>query len=144
MGSSPFVGITGGTSDKTHGSRWRVHDNGGGHSPTVHYLFVSFLLCSSVGVFYIFYLFNNPNLNYNNSLGCQEDNDGSWAIGAFYGDSPFSLKPIEDVSSQLNRLPSYASSLFRDLHCSQKLMILFIFFGIKLCYGLLSEIITLF
>ncbi|KAL7589265.1 hypothetical protein Lser_V15G36451 [Lactuca serriola] len=98
MGSSPFVGITGGTSDKTHGSRWRVHDNGGGHSPTVHYLFVSFLLCSSVGVFYIFYLFSNPNLNYNNSLGCQEDNDGSWAIGAFYGDSPFSLKPIEDMN----------------------------------------------
>lgn len=33
------------------------------------------------------------------SLGCQEDNEGSWSIGVFYGDSPFSLKPIESVSS---------------------------------------------
>ncbi|KAI3816179.1 hypothetical protein L1987_15870 [Smallanthus sonchifolius] len=83
---------TGGASDKTHGLRWRVHDNGG-----VHWLFVSFLFCSSVGVFYIFYLFSNPNLNYENSIGCQEDNEGSWGIGVFYGDSPFSLKPIEDL-----------------------------------------------
>ncbi|KAI7730048.1 hypothetical protein M8C21_019999 [Ambrosia artemisiifolia] len=78
------------TSDKTHGSRWRVHP-----------LFVSFLLCISFGVFYTFYLFgNNPNLGYygSNSLGCQEDNDGSWGIGVFYGDSPFSLKPIEDMN----------------------------------------------
>ncbi|AED90753.1 Glucosamine inositolphosphorylceramide transferase 1 [Arabidopsis thaliana] len=29
------------------------------------------------------------------SLGCREDNEGSWSIGVFYGDSPFSLKPIE-------------------------------------------------
>ncbi|KAE8713876.1 Glycosyltransferase family protein 64 protein C5 [Hibiscus syriacus] len=28
-------------------------------------------------------------------LGCQEDNEGSWAIGVFIGQSPFSLKPIE-------------------------------------------------
>ncbi|GLT66757.1 hypothetical protein SLA2020_391060 [Shorea laevis] len=31
-------------------------------------------------------------------LGCQEDNEGSWAIGVYYGDSPFSLKPIETVN----------------------------------------------
>lgn len=30
------------------------------------------------------------------TLGCQEDGEGSWSIGVFYGDSPFSLKPIED------------------------------------------------
>ena len=30
--------------------------------------------------------------------GCREDNEGSWSIGVFYGDSPFSLKPIEAVS----------------------------------------------
>lgn len=30
-------------------------------------------------------------------LGCQEDNEGSWSVGVFYGDSPFSLKPIETV-----------------------------------------------
>ncbi|KAL1201451.1 Glucosamine inositolphosphorylceramide transferase 1 [Cardamine amara subsp. amara] len=32
------------------------------------------------------------------SLGCREDNEGSWSIGVFYGDSPFSLKPIEAVN----------------------------------------------
>lgn len=32
------------------------------------------------------------------SLGCIEYNEGSWSIGVFYGDSPFSLKPIETVS----------------------------------------------
>ncbi|KAK9064043.1 hypothetical protein SSX86_017915 [Deinandra increscens subsp. villosa] len=98
MGWIPTAGNTGRTSDKTHGFRWRVHDNGGGGS-SMHPLFVSFLLCSCFGVFYIFYLFSNPNLNYyNNSLGCQEDNEGSWGIGVFYGDSPFSLKPIEAMN----------------------------------------------
>ncbi|XVF75666.1 hypothetical protein PTKIN_Ptkin13bG0205200 [Pterospermum kingtungense] len=28
-------------------------------------------------------------------LGCQEDSEGSWSIGVFFGHSPFSLKPIE-------------------------------------------------
>ncbi|XP_021890552.1 LOW QUALITY PROTEIN: glycosyltransferase family protein 64 protein C5, partial [Carica papaya] len=32
------------------------------------------------------------------SLGCREDNEGSWSIGVFYGDSPFSLKPIETMN----------------------------------------------
>lgn len=31
-------------------------------------------------------------------LGCQQDNEGSWAIGVYYGDSPFSLKPIETLN----------------------------------------------
>ncbi|KVI05051.1 glycosyltransferase family protein 64 protein C5-like isoform X1 [Cynara cardunculus var. scolymus] len=110
MGSSPIVGSNGGSTDKTHGFRnrwWRVNDIGGGASSTVHCLFVSFLLCSSVGVFYIFYLFNNPNLDYNNSLGCQEDNEGSWGIGVFYGDSPFSLKPIEDMNIWDNKTAAW-------------------------------------
>lgn len=32
------------------------------------------------------------------SFGCQEDSEGSWSIGIFFGNSPFSLKPIETVS----------------------------------------------
>ncbi|KAJ4869005.1 Glycosyltransferase family protein 64 protein C5 [Raphanus sativus] len=32
------------------------------------------------------------------SLGCREDNEGSWSIGVYYGDSPFTLKPIETVN----------------------------------------------
>lgn len=33
-------------------------------------------------------------------LGCRVDAEGSWSIGIFYGDSPLSLKPIEDVSPE--------------------------------------------
>ncbi|RWW78726.1 hypothetical protein BHE74_00013043 [Ensete ventricosum] len=29
--------------------------------------------------------------------GCRPDGEGSWSIGLFYGDSPFSLKPIEFI-----------------------------------------------
>ncbi|MQL92100.1 hypothetical protein Taro_024715 [Colocasia esculenta] len=29
------------------------------------------------------------------SWGCRPDGEGSWSIGVFYGESPFSLKPIE-------------------------------------------------
>lgn len=36
------------------------------------------------------------------------DNEGSWSIGVFYGDSPFALKPIESVSSS-NSLFMYIS-----------------------------------
>ncbi|CAH8324383.1 unnamed protein product [Eruca vesicaria subsp. sativa] len=32
------------------------------------------------------------------SLGCREDNEGSWSIGVYYGDSPFTLKPIETMN----------------------------------------------
>ncbi|KAI7753161.1 hypothetical protein M8C21_010961 [Ambrosia artemisiifolia] len=79
----------GGASAKT---RWRVHDNGGG-----------LLGVHLVGILYMFYLFgnnnnNNYNLDYGNWIGCQEDNEGSWGIGVFYGDDPFSLKPIEDLN----------------------------------------------
>ncbi|KAE8721549.1 Glycosyltransferase family protein 64 protein C5 [Hibiscus syriacus] len=35
-------------------------------------------------------------------LGCQEDNEGSWAIGVFIGQSPFSLKPIETAEIWIN------------------------------------------
>ncbi|GAV77800.1 Glyco_transf_64 domain-containing protein [Cephalotus follicularis] len=32
------------------------------------------------------------------SLGCQEDNEGSWSIGVLSGHSPFSVKPIEHMN----------------------------------------------
>ncbi|PWA96354.1 glycosyl hydrolase, five-bladed beta-propellor domain-containing protein [Artemisia annua] len=38
-----------------------------------------------------------------NSMGCQEDNEGSWGIGVYFGNSPFSLKPIEDMNIWDNR-----------------------------------------
>ena len=70
--------------------------------------FMFFLGClvlyGSIGMLYGWLMFSKPYLRSTNvgvglnSVGCQEDNEGSWSIGVFYGDSPFSLKPIESVS----------------------------------------------
>ncbi|KAJ6323073.1 hypothetical protein OIU77_012828 [Salix suchowensis] len=72
------------------------------------YGFMFFLGClvlyGSIGVFYGWLMFSKPYLRSTNvgfglnSLGCQEDNEGSWSIGVYYGDSPFSLKPIESMN----------------------------------------------
>ncbi|KAL9388450.1 hypothetical protein Peur_017055 [Populus x canadensis] len=62
------------------------------------------VLYGSIGMFYAWLMFSKPYLRSTNagvglkSLGCQEDNEGSWSIGVFYGDSPFSLKPIEAMN----------------------------------------------
>ncbi|KVI06861.1 EXTL2, alpha-1,4-N-acetylhexosaminyltransferase [Cynara cardunculus var. scolymus] len=91
----------GGTTEKTHRLRWwRVHDNGG-VSSTLSFLLGSFMVLSSIGFLYTYMVYKNPIVN-NNSLGCEEDSEGSWGIGVFYGDSPFSLKPIEAVSVRMN------------------------------------------
>lgn len=88
----------GGSTEKTHRQRWwRVNDNGG-----FSFLFVSFMLFSSFGFLYTYVVYkNNNHVNTygKNMLGCHEDSEGSWSIGVFYGDSPFSLKPIESVST---------------------------------------------
>ncbi|CAL9169787.1 unnamed protein product, partial [Musa hybrid cultivar] len=34
-------------------------------------------------------------LSPSSASGCRPDGEGSWSVGLFYGDSPFSLKPIE-------------------------------------------------
>nr|GEZ48390.1 glycosyltransferase family protein 64 protein C5-like [Tanacetum cinerariifolium] len=97
---------TGGCTEKTHRQRWwRVNDNGG-----FSFLFVSFMLFSSVGFLYTFVVYkNNNNVNNygNNMLGCHEDSEGSWSIGVFYGDSPFSLKPIESMNVWDNKSASW-------------------------------------
>ncbi|XP_071732365.1 glucosamine inositolphosphorylceramide transferase 1-like [Rutidosis leptorrhynchoides] len=98
-------GVTGGTTEKTHRQRWwRVNDNGGASS-TITFLFVSFMMFSSFGFLYTYTFYKYPNLNNygNNSFGCQEDSEGSWSIGVFFGDSPFSLKPIEDINIWENK-----------------------------------------
>ncbi|KAJ6892542.1 hypothetical protein NC651_025672 [Populus alba x Populus x berolinensis] len=62
------------------------------------------VLYGSIGMFYAWLMFSKPYLRSTNasvglkSPGCQEDNEGSWSIGVFYGDSPFSLKPIEAMN----------------------------------------------
>ena len=65
------------------------------------FFFGCFVLFGSVATFYVWFAFTpyyyargtTPS-----ALGCQEDNEGSWSVGVFFGDSPFHLKPIEAVS----------------------------------------------
>ncbi|KAJ0525373.1 putative hexosyltransferase [Helianthus annuus] len=97
MVSGQTVVVTGGPTEKTHRARWwRVHDNGGASS-TISFLCVSFMLFSSIGLLYTNMMYNGNNYE-SGSVGCQPDSEGSWAIGVFYGDSPFSLKPIEAMN----------------------------------------------
>lgn len=94
-------GVSGGTTEKSH--RWRVNDNGSASS-TISFLFVSFMVLSSFGFMYNYMLYGNKYISSSSSsVGCQEDSEGSWAIGVFYGDSPFSLKPIETMNVWENR-----------------------------------------
>lgn len=109
MGSSPIGSSSGGDG----WCRWRWHrsksnsnsvKNGSNNcnekcvlSSTFAYFLFSFLVLGSIGSLYA-RLMLTANVRGEASLGCQEDNEGSWSIGVFYGDSPFSLKPIEDVS----------------------------------------------
>lgn len=87
------VGAVGGATEKSHRHRWWcVHDNGG-VSSTLYFLFVSFMVFSSIGFLYTRMMYESSN-----SAGCEEDSEGSWSIGVFYGDSPFSLKPIEAMN----------------------------------------------
>ncbi|KAL8251759.1 hypothetical protein R6Q59_035452 [Mikania micrantha] len=83
----------GGATEKTHRLRWWRN---GGVSSALSFLFIAFMVFASIGFSYTYMM-------YNSSSGCQEDSEGSWAIGVFYGDSPFSLKPIEAVNVWENR-----------------------------------------
>ncbi|PSR98053.1 Glycosyltransferase family protein 64 protein [Actinidia chinensis var. chinensis] len=67
-------------------------------SSTFLYFSASFLILGSIATLYFWIIFA-PHIRTSLSpLACREDNEGSWAIGVFYGDSPFSLKPIENVN----------------------------------------------
>lgn len=112
MGSSPIV-LTG-----SSGSGWRWwRCNGNKHnnssvnisnncsnnndscvlSWSFGYFLFSFVLLGLIAGLYARFLLT-PNVRTTlTTLGCREDNEGSWSIGVFYGDSPFTLKPIEQV-----------------------------------------------
>lgn len=66
------------------------------------FFFACLLLFGSFATFYAWLAFPPSVGTHLQSFGCQEDNEGSWSIGVFYGDSPFNLKPIETVSSFIN------------------------------------------
>ncbi|KAF7811589.1 glycosyltransferase family protein 64 protein C5 [Senna tora] len=59
------------------------------------FFFACVVLFGSIVTFYAWLTFSPSVRTGLSSFGCQEDNEGSWSIGIFYGDSPFSLKPIE-------------------------------------------------
>ncbi|KAM7467853.1 hypothetical protein LguiB_015415 [Lonicera macranthoides] len=78
--------------------RWWRHENCV-VSSTLAYFMGSFVVVGSIGYLYAWLMFSpNVRLGLVSPLACQEDNEGSWSIGVFYGHSPFSLKPIEDMN----------------------------------------------
>ncbi|XP_052184752.1 glucosamine inositolphosphorylceramide transferase 1-like [Diospyros lotus] len=73
--------------------RWRCD-----RFSTLAFFLLSFALLGLIAFVYA-WLIIAPHAHKSLSpLGCQEDDEGSWSIGVFYGDSPFSLKPIETVN----------------------------------------------
>ncbi|KAJ4971522.1 hypothetical protein NE237_004621 [Protea cynaroides] len=101
MGFSPIISISssGGNSssccDMSLKCRCRWRWDHCFLSTTFLFFLCSFFLFGFVATFFAWLTFppyERPTLH---SLGCQEDSEGSWSIGIFYGDSPFSLKPIE-------------------------------------------------
>lgn len=111
MGSGPIVSSSGG------GGWWWNESSGGGGgknssvtsksgnnnneacvlSSTFAFFLFSFVVLGSIGTLYSRFMLTPSVRTGITMLGCQEDNEGSWSVGIYYGDSPFSLKPIEDV-----------------------------------------------
>ncbi|KAL5709655.1 Glucosamine inositolphosphorylceramide transferase 1 [Ranunculus cassubicifolius] len=63
-------------------------------SATFLFFIFTFVIFASIASLYVWLTFS-PYQHLTTTFGCQEDGEGSWSIGVFYGDSPFSLKPIE-------------------------------------------------
>ncbi|KAJ0046206.1 hypothetical protein Pint_05925 [Pistacia integerrima] len=87
---------------------WK-HVNNHGHVGRSRFMFSSsgfvffvwcFIVYGFVGLLYGWLVVKKPYANTGmvQPFGCREDSEGSWAIGVFYGHSPFSLKPIETVN----------------------------------------------
>lgn len=98
------VAVAAATHNNHHRYKYLSNYGGGGSSGRRRFLFFAscFGLYAIVAATYAWLTFP-PHIGRTDhvstsSLGCREDNEGSWSIGVFYGDSPFSLKPIESVS----------------------------------------------
>ncbi|GER28934.1 glycosyltransferase family protein 47 [Striga asiatica] len=59
------------------------------------YLGLCLVVLGAIGGLYGRYVLP-PNVR--RGSGCREDDEGSWAVGVYYGESPFSLKPIEAMN----------------------------------------------
>lgn len=66
-------------------------------STTFAYFLFSIVVLGAIGSLYARFMLAANVRTGITAPGCQSDNEGSWAIGIYYGDSPFSLKPIESV-----------------------------------------------
>ncbi|XP_052199425.1 glucosamine inositolphosphorylceramide transferase 1-like [Diospyros lotus] len=80
------------------GGMWRWRYDHCAVSSAFGFFLAAFLVLGSVVSFYAWLIFPphvRPTLS---PLGCQDDGEGSWSIGVFFGDSPFSLKPIETAN----------------------------------------------
>ncbi|KAJ6835471.1 glycosyltransferase family protein 64 protein C5 [Iris pallida] len=70
-------------------------------SSAFQFLFSCLILFSSVAFLFSWIYFSPfpraplPSPSSSAALGCRPDGEGSWSIGVFYGDSPFTLAPIE-------------------------------------------------
>ncbi|KAF3669166.1 Glycosyltransferase family protein 64 protein C5 [Capsicum annuum] len=84
--------------------------NGGdgcANSSACVFFLVAFVCLASIGGLYCRFLLP-PNVHTTlSSLGCNEDNEGSWSIGVYYGDSPFNLKPIEEANVWRNKTAAW-------------------------------------
>ncbi|OIT26619.1 PREDICTED: glycosyltransferase family protein 64 protein C5-like [Nicotiana attenuata] len=100
MGSNPIV-VSGSSTNRT--TRPNNNKNKNNNDPCVSssafvFLIGSFIILGSICGLYVRFLMT-PNVHAGlSAIGCKEDDEGSWSIGVFYGDSPFSLKPIEDTN----------------------------------------------
>lgn len=88
----------GGNSHHHHHQNNNNEGGGGGGcviSSTFAYFLCTFVVLGCLGSVYSMYMVSPNVRSAMAAVGCQEDNEGSWSVGVFYGDSPFTLKPIE-------------------------------------------------
>ncbi|XP_054785479.1 glucosamine inositolphosphorylceramide transferase 1-like [Prosopis cineraria] len=91
--------------------RWRLESHHHLYKRLFSSCFVFFFVClvlfGSIATLYVWLVFTPSFRTVLSSFGCQKDNEGSWSIGIFYGDSPFSLKPIEAVNVWKNETAAW-------------------------------------
>lgn len=68
-------------------------------SPALSFLLAAAAAAALVGGAYFWVVVASFRLPESGAVGCRPDGEGSWAIGVFYGSSPFDLRPIELVRS---------------------------------------------
>ncbi|XP_060212509.1 glucosamine inositolphosphorylceramide transferase 1-like isoform X1 [Lycium barbarum] len=99
MGLNPIV-ISGSTRTRP-GNNKNKNDyicGGGVSSYGVVFFVVMFVVLGSISGLYVRFMMTRNVHSVLSDIGCKEDDEGSWSIGVYYGDSPFNLKPIEDMN----------------------------------------------